>query len=101
MMPMQIGAVRTNTKPTSRAKASSIETSLIAKWRTDLGRAAVFCFRAADRLVSAEFLRGRGHRLGTEAVGCYMIHEKIARAIHRKLYVILYYGFPSEAIDNK
>jgi hypothetical protein len=32
---MQIGAARSATKPNSRAKAFSIETSLIAKRRTD------------------------------------------------------------------
>jgi len=61
MMPMQIGAVRNATKPSSRAKAFSIENL------------------TADRLVSAESLRGRVHRPWErdEAVGCYMLKGKI------------------------
>ena len=44
---------------------------------------------AADRLVSAD-LRGRLSVIGWngQAVGCYIVHEKIVRAIHQKLYVI-------------
>jgi hypothetical protein len=60
MMPMQIGAVRNATKPSSRAKAFSIENL------------------AADRLVSAE---SQGTRSSAwerdEAVGCYMLDGKI------------------------
>ena len=47
--------------------------------------------------VSAEFLRGRGHRLGTEAVGCYMIHEKNSSRNSSEVICNFYYDFPFEA----
>ena len=47
---------------------------------------ATACALGDERQIN---LGDEGHRPGNgQAVGCYIVHEKIVRAIHQKLYVI-------------